>query len=116
VYRVFFIGKILLEDTGFCRNSHFPAGLVSREDVSTTESVLRHSASQNFSVGTYQQGIRDRILRVVERFAEDVTSGLPEISFEQPAEPKKTLRKDFFNPLGEVMVLPKVTFTEEDKA
>jgi hypothetical protein len=33
VYRLFFIGKILLEGTGFCRNSHFPAGLVSRGDV-----------------------------------------------------------------------------------
>lgn len=61
------------------------------------ETVLRHSASLNFTVGTYQQAIRGKVLEVMNGLADAVASDLPEISFERPAEPKKALPKDFFN-------------------
>jgi integrase len=51
--------------------SHIPA---YGADLKTIEVILRHSASQNFSVGTYQQGIRERILESMNRFANDVMS------------------------------------------
>jgi hypothetical protein len=49
VYRVFFIGKILLDGTGFCRNSHFPAGLVSREDVTSTNDMACWFINPNYN-------------------------------------------------------------------
>jgi hypothetical protein len=36
LYRLFFIGKTLLDPTGFCRKSHPSAGLVFRENVNQT--------------------------------------------------------------------------------
>jgi integrase len=51
------------------------------------EVVLRHSASLNFTTGTYIQGIRERVLAAMDAFANAVCTGLPEHA-EIPVEPE----------------------------
>ena len=58
-------------------------------DLKVVEAVLRHSASLNFSVGTYQQAIREKVLEVMNKFAEAVAGNLPNSAhFEIPVEPE----------------------------
>ena len=51
------------------------------------EVVLRHSASLNFTTGTYIQGIRERVLKAMDGFANAVCVGLPAHA-EIPVEPE----------------------------
>lgn len=58
-------------------------------DLKIIEAVLRHSASLNFSVGTYQQAIRERVLEVMNKLAEAVAAGLEDSDhFKAPIEPE----------------------------
>jgi integrase len=49
-------------------------------DLKSVETVLRHSASLNFSVGTYQQSIRENVLKVMDKFAEAVAATLVDMA------------------------------------
>jgi integrase len=56
-------------------------------DLKIIEAVLRHSASLNFTVGTYQQAIREKVLEVMNKFADSVAGNLPDSEyFEIPVE------------------------------
>jgi hypothetical protein len=53
VYRVVFIGKILLEGIGFCRNSHLHAGLVFRGDVNDFPLAYKSVPISYFTVNDF---------------------------------------------------------------
>jgi integrase len=47
-------------------------------DLKVVESVMRHAASKNFTVGAYQQVLRQKMLDCFEKFSEAALGGLPE--------------------------------------
>ena len=51
------------------------------------EAVLRHSASLNFTTGTYIQAVKERVLKAMDGLANAVCEGLPEHA-EIPVEPE----------------------------
>lgn len=58
-------------------------------DLKVVEAVLRHSASLNFSVRTYQQVIREKVLEVMNKFAEAVAGRLSDLAPLTDAERKQ---------------------------
>jgi len=57
-------------------------------DMKILEAVLRHSASLNFSVGTYQQAIREKVLEVMNKFAGAVAWSLTDVAPPTPEQRK----------------------------
>lgn len=71
----------ILRRTAATHVSSFGAGLKE------LQAILRHSASQDFSVSVYQQAIHERVLDVLEKYTQAVASGLPDCdSIELPVE------------------------------
>jgi integrase len=61
-------------------------------DLKVLEAVLRHSASLNFTVGTYQQAIQEKVLEVMNKFAEAVAGTLSDVAPPTPAERRRQRR------------------------
>ena len=77
------------------------------------EVVLRHSASLNFTTGTYIQGMRERVLTALDGFANAVCEGLPEFA-ELPIE-----KEGFGHKSSQSVVMPetlKVAYTSVNTA
>jgi integrase len=55
------------------------------------ECVLRHKASLNFTTGVYVQGIKERILTIMDDFSNAVCAGLPEHASSIPIESEKAV-------------------------
>jgi integrase len=47
-------------------------------DLKAVETILRHSASKSFTLGTYVQPLMEKILQSMDRLADVVAAGLPE--------------------------------------